>query len=274
MDRTRFLELVPESLQEALAAAAGGGVLHVAYSGGLDSRFLCWCARGLGLGVTALTVAGPHVTRAETAWARESAEAMGCGFRLFAFDAARLPALAAAGRERCYVCKKALFGELLAAAAPAPLADGTNASDLKAFRPGERAVRELGVLSPLAAAGLAKADIRRLARATGMPRPEQAARPCLLTRFPYGALPALEQLALVERAEGYVAGRAGCEAWRFRLRFPGGRPALHVEASSIAAGDPPLAAVRAELEALEPGLAGLEAQAVAELSGFYDRPQP
>ena len=91
--------------------------------------------------------------------------------------------MASGDRRRCYACKRNLFS-LLKARTDLPLCDGTNASDAGQYRPGIRAVEELGILSPLASAGLTKADIHRCAALTGMEDPEQKARPCLLTRLP------------------------------------------------------------------------------------------
>ena len=106
----------------------------------------------------------------EVAEARELAALLGVRHRVLDLpmpvDVARNPP------DRCYRCKRALFAELKAVAADegcAWLADGTNRDDLDDYRPGFRALRELGVRSPLLEAGLGKADIRRYARALDLP---------------------------------------------------------------------------------------------------------
>lgn len=205
------------SAGEAAAGAARLGKalsglprMAVALSGGLDSRFLCHMALASGCDVLALHAAGPHVPPEESETARGWARKRGLRFLDVPYDPLPVPEVAANSRERCYACKRGLLAALrraLAAAGEADrvLCDGGNADDLHAFRPGLRAVAEAGVRSPLALAGLDKRSIRALARATGLERPDQAARPCLLTRLAYGMRPQAQLLARLARAEAALA---------------------------------------------------------------------
>ena len=97
------------------------------------------------------------------------------------------------------------------------LCDGTNADDLLAYRPGLRALEEGCVRSPLAEAGLSKADIRKAASATGLDRPDQRARPCLLTRMAYGMRPDAAILARLATAEAELAEIGPLGDFRLRL---------------------------------------------------------
>mgnify|MGYP000387916843 CR=1 FL=1 len=97
------------------------------------------------------------------------------------------------------------------------LCDGSNADDLRAFRPGLRALAEAGVRSPLAEAGLSKETIRALAASTGLDRPEQRARPCLLTRMAYGMRPDAAILARLATAEAELAEIGPLGDFRLRL---------------------------------------------------------
>lgn len=184
--------------------------MAVALSGGLDSRFLCHMALAAGCDVLALHASGPHVPPAESEAARRWARERGLRVLDVPYDPLALPEVASNSRERCYACKRGLLAALrrpLAAAGEADrvLCDGGNADDLRAFRPGLRAVAEAGVRSPLALAGLDKNSIRVLARTTGLERPDQAARPCLLTRLAYGLRPRARLLARLARAEAALA---------------------------------------------------------------------
>jgi pyridinium-3,5-biscarboxylic acid mononucleotide sulfurtransferase len=60
---------------------------------------------------------------------------------------------------------------------------------------------ELGVRSPLAEAGITKADVRILARALGLPDPDRPASACLSSRIPFGQAITRERLRRVETAE-------------------------------------------------------------------------
>ena len=93
-------------------------------------------------------------------------------------------------KDRCYLCKKNLFHQVLEMAKSEGytyIIDGTNADDLKAYRPGKKALEELGVKSPLADCGLTKAGIRKYASELGISVAEKPSGSCYATRFPYGA---------------------------------------------------------------------------------------
>lgn len=213
--------------------------LAIAFSGGLDSRFLSHAASLLSIPIHLLHIRGPHVPRRESeealAWAKKRGLAATARF----LNPLDVPEVRANGRERCYHCKRYLF------AMPCDFAgspdsgrewlfcDGSNASDQMSWRPGLRALSELGVHSPLAEAGLRKEDIRLLAAATGLDNPQQRARPCLLTRFAYGLALTPEALTALQAAEyslEAVLSRAARNRLLpvvpdFRLRLVAGRKA-------------------------------------------------
>lgn len=255
----------PEARWQALLPALRGWPLAVAFSGGLDSRFLCFALRRAGCDVLALHAAGPHVPQAESVAARRWARTQGLPLLEVRHDPLSLPEVAANSRERCHACKRALMRRLREALAVAGgcriLCDGSNADDLIAFRPGQRAVREAGVLSPLALAGLNKQDLRRLGAAWGLDDPQQAARPCLLTRLAYGMHPEPALLARLAAAEADLAALPGLGDFRLRLT-----PAPLLQAATLPAALLPR--LRQVLEAHGFGGAGMVEGAV---SGFFDR---
>ena len=106
--------------------------------------------------------------------------------------------------ERCYICKKLIFGGILRIAAEhgvETVLEGTNLDDLGDFRPGMLAITELGVKSPLREAGLNKADIRKLAERYGLAVWNRPSNACLATRFPYGTRISMEKIICVGKAE-------------------------------------------------------------------------
>ncbi|KAF5085171.1 hypothetical protein DSECCO2_72200 [anaerobic digester metagenome] len=185
--------------------------LAVAFSGGLDSRFLCHAALLCGCDVLAVHVYGPHIPPQESAGAAAWARERGLRLHTARFDPLALAEVETNSPQRCYGCKTGLVallrGELapMAEAHDRVLCDGTNADDLQAYRPGLRALEEGRVRSPLAEAGLTKAQVREAARATGLDRPWQRARPCLLTRLAYGMRPEAATLARLAAAEADLA---------------------------------------------------------------------
>ncbi len=266
--------------EEFAGALRGLPPLAVAFSGGLDSRFLCHAALLCGCDVLALHARGPHIPPEESARAAQWAKDSGLSLLMLDFDPLSLPEVAANSRERCYGCKKGLIAALRATLrewragddSDRLLCDGSNADDLRAFRPGLRALAETRARSPLAEAGLGKPAIRALAVSTGLDRPEQKARPCLLTRLAYGLAPDAALLARLARAEaalGQLSAPGDCPdvsaLGDFRLRL---RPAPLLQVTR------PLGALRPQVEEIlaEHGFASCEIYATSSVSGFFDTP--
>ena len=82
--------------------------------------------------------------------------------------------------------------------------EGTNEDDLHVYRPGIQALKELGIISPLAACGITKAEVRELALARGISVANRPSMPCLATRLPYGDSISYELLAQIDKGEQYV----------------------------------------------------------------------
>lgn len=192
--------------------------IAVALSGGVDSRVLAHRLREAGHRLLALHASGPHVPTRETAWAQEWCQRMGIPMRVVTFDP--LPHVATNDRERCYRCKHALYTLLTREAGQRILYDGSNADDTRAFRPGMRALAELGIQSPLATDHLSKAHIRAYARTHAVGWPDQPSRPCLITRFAYEIAPTRGQLATLERLEDRLA-TGGLTDFRLRMDTTG-----------------------------------------------------
>lgn len=273
-DMTHTILGLPMALKEALTRASKDGLVTLAYSGGLDSRFLAFAAKRLGFTVRLLHISGPHVAPGDTEEALNYAKSMGLSVELVHIDPTNLMDLVNAGRARCYVCKRHLFEALLKISGDYPLSDGTNASDCLVFRPGRKTLQELGIHSPLAESGITKDAIRRLGRDLGFEAPDQAARPCLLTRFPYGVCPTKAQLELIAEVERWIATQPTYQGLRFRLRFPDGvTPTLHVEEDSVkAVGSENLEDLKEALQQVFGSrLEQLTIETQTTLSGFYDR---
>ncbi len=187
----------------------------LAYSGGLDSRFLAFAASSLGYIPHLFHVTGPHIPRSETLYAKDFATRHNFLYQELAFSPLSIPAVRHTHKDRCYHCKYGLFS-FLKQHTHLPLADGSHASDTRSYRPGSLALREHKILSPLALAGFEKQDIRRIAAILGMEQPDQAARPCLLTRFAYNLEVQDTTLHVLENAEEKI--HALVQGTDFRLR--------------------------------------------------------
>ncbi len=181
-----------------------GGVV-VGFSGGVDSSLLYAVAVDVlgdrAVGVTARSETYPERERRDAA---ALAGRLGGRHREIVSEELDLPAFAENPPDRCYHCKRELFGKLAEVARDEGLAwvaDGTNLDDRGDHRPGRRAARELGVRSPLEEAGFTKADVRELSRRLGLPTWDKPALACLSSRFPYGTPITRDRVARVGRAE-------------------------------------------------------------------------
>ena len=109
--------------------------------------------------------------------------------------------------DRCYLCKRALFENIQRIASENGLScvvEGSNLDDNQDYRPGHRAIAELGIKSPLRDAGLTKAEIRQLSHEFGLPTWDKPSYACLASRFVYGEAITPEKLSMVEQAEQYL----------------------------------------------------------------------
>ena len=217
-----------EKYKNLLAGIAARGSAAVAFSGGVDSSFLCYAAKAaLGHRALAITIVSPMLPKSEIAAAKEVARLVGIEHILI--EEEDIDAKVAENpKDRCYHCKKIEFGRILRAAEERGITavlDGSNTDDLGDYRPGLLALEELRVASPLREAGMAKADIRELSRRFGLPTWDKPAFACLASRIPYGETITREKLSRVEKAEEALAAYGFRQ---FRVRSHGGIARIEV----------------------------------------------
>lgn len=178
----------------------------IGFSGGVDSSYLAAVAVEALAPSNTLAIIGRSASLAGREEDHASKVAQSIGIPTLETDTGELadPRYAANPTNRCYFCKTVLWDTLLPLARERgfeTLIDGTNADDLSDYRPGGKAASEHGVLSPLAAIGMSKAEIRERTRERGWPWWDRPASPCLSSRLPYGIAVTPERLRQVERAE-------------------------------------------------------------------------
>lgn len=181
----------------------------VALSGGVDSTYLLYKAvEALGPeNVLAVTVNSELTAKREIEAARAAAIQVGALHRVLDVQLLDVSEIAENGRERCYICKKHIYEKILAldeCSARTSLLDGSNADDQKETRPGMRAVKELGILTPMLEVGLSKKEVRFLAKENGLLCWDRPSSPCLASRLPYGERITPAKLLIVSAAERYL----------------------------------------------------------------------
>ena len=197
----------------------------VAFSGGVDSTFLLHRAHKVRKSaIVAITIRTPYIPSREIDEAAEFTRSFGIKHKII--DIAFPEMIRNNPIDRCYLCKKAIFTDLLSFAKKNNyqyVIDGTNADDTGDFRPGIKALNELGIRSPLLESGLTKKDIRELSREEDLDIWDKPAMACLLTRIPYDTEISQGTLRLVEEAENML----------FELGYPGTRVRIHGDLARI-----------------------------------------
>lgn len=219
-------ESLAQKMDVLVAWLTKTGRLAVALSGGMDSACLLREAvRAVGAdNVLALTVKSDLLSATELSRARAVAKALGVKLALVPVNVLANVDIVQNGAMRCYHCKSELLSNMLKAAKAHGfdvLVDGTQHDDFLSARPGRRALLELQIASPLAIAGLTKADIRRLCE--DWPLVDNPPNACLATRIPFGTMITSHDLRRVEKAERGVAlpgVRVRCHGDLARIELP------------------------------------------------------
>jgi uncharacterized protein len=185
------------------------GSVLIAYSGGVDSTFLIKVAAGvLGDNVLAVTAVSPTYPKQELTFARRMAGEFGIRHRLINTNELKDKRFTSNSANRCYFCKKELFGKLIKIARKNKLkfvCDASNLSDDTDYRPGNKAKGEFGIRSPLKEAGFTKEDIRRISRRLGLRSWNKPALACLASRIPYGTKISTNILSRINKAEKFLS---------------------------------------------------------------------
>lgn len=208
----------------------------IAFSGGVDSSFLLKAASdALGSeNVIAITLKAAVNPEKEVAEAVELAELTGAKHLVIPVDVMSIPGFRENPPDRCYICKKAIFERIIKEAQGYginTIFDGTNADDVNDYRPGMKALKELGVISPLKECGLGKSEIRKYSKETGIKTWDKPSMACLASRVPYNEPITEEKLRLVGKAEAMLQAMGFTQ---FRVRCHGSIARIEIAPEEMA----------------------------------------
>jgi pyridinium-3,5-biscarboxylic acid mononucleotide sulfurtransferase len=211
------------------------GPVLVAFSGGVDSTVLLkFAVDELGPDrVVAVTAHGDVHTPEELARARRLADEIGVRHMVIDSHELEVPGFSENPPDRCFMCRGAMYQqmwELARIEGFGTVVDGANRDDGSDYRPGMRAAKSLAVRSPLAEAGLGKAEVRALARESGLSNWDLPASPCLSSRFPYGEEITKDKLLMVAAGERRLRELGFATA---RVRHHGDLARIEVDAPEI-----------------------------------------
>ena len=192
----------------------------VAFSGGTDSTLVAKIAKDeLGEKTMAITVNSPMYPASELRNAKAVAREIGIRHLVVDVDPMNDKSFIINPPDRCYLCKLDDLRHIRGIADERGLSeiiDGSNADDKNDYRPGLRAKEEMRVRSPLAEAGLTKADVRAISKTLRLPTAHKSSSPCLASRIPYGEMITREKLTMIEEAEEFLKAK-GFDEVRVRI---------------------------------------------------------
>ena len=196
------------------------GRVSIAFSAGVDSALLLYAAHeALGDNVLAITADSPVYPKSELGAAVDFCRRYGIRHEIFDPGELACEEYAENPPDRCYICKHILMGRMLEISKSHGidiLAEGSNTDDEGDYRPGMRAIRELGIRSPLREAGLSKKEIREISRKIGLSTWDKPSYACLASRIPYGDRITETKLNMIGQAER-VLKDMGFEQCRVRV---------------------------------------------------------
>ncbi len=210
--REKKIEMLAEFFRQNPRAALG-------FSGGVDSAWLLYAGIKAGAEIQPYYIRTAFQPDFELRDAKRLCGELGTALNIVELDIFQVEEAVKNPHNRCYYCKKALFGALKEQAVRdgfSILLDGTNASDDADDRPGMQAARELSVRSPLRECGITKAEVREMSRQAGLFTWNKPAYACLATRIPAGEMITDEKLCRIEAGENELFGM-GFSDFRIRL---------------------------------------------------------
>jgi pyridinium-3,5-biscarboxylic acid mononucleotide sulfurtransferase len=191
---------------QLLSYLKGMGKVAVAFSGGVDSSFLLAAVKiALGDHAVGITIASPALPVYELEDAKHIAQLIGIRHVIIQSDEIE-DSVINNPVNRCYFCKKEEYGIIKEEAAKLGIShviDGSNADDMKDYRPGMKARDEIQVSSPLQKIGMTKDEIRQFSKTLELPTWDKPAYACLFSRIPYGQKINMDDLAKIEKAEKF-----------------------------------------------------------------------
>ena len=192
----------------------------IAFSGGVDSTFLLKAAKeALDKNILAITIVSSMNPKREIKESVEFCKEIGVKHILIDADEYSIPEFVANDKERCYFCKKEIFTKIKEKAKNEGfdiVADGSNIDDNSDYRPGMKALKELGIVSPLKEANLSKNEIRKICKEINLSVWNKPSMACLASRIPYGTAISRDKLEKVELAEEILLNKGFKQ---FRVRY-------------------------------------------------------
>ena len=228
-------ELLERKYKNLLDTLRAYGKVAVAFSSGVDSTFLLYAAKeALGSNLIAdggtpsghdsnpdliaVTVSADFVAEREKDEAGTFCKDNGIRHIICDVSLSEIPHFSENPPDRCYYCKHHIFENILRIAGEhgiSTVVEGSNLDDNGDYRPGHKAIAELGIKSPLRDCGFSKAEIREVSKHLGLPTWQKPSFACLASRVPYGNTITSQKLTMIDKAEDFLLSHGFSQ---FRVR--------------------------------------------------------
>ncbi len=204
---------------EKLKTFFNGKKAIVAFSGGVDSSLLAFLAKNCADDVLLLTEKSILYPEGEMVSCRLFAEKYGISHEFIERDPFIDERFVQNPPDRCYFCKKGLYDEINRIKLERGfdiVVDGSNMDDLKDYRPGIRATKELNIQTPYIDFDLHKDEIRKLSEVFHLPTHKKPSMACLSSRVSYYQRITPDTIVRIQKAENFLRNLLNLQQIRVR----------------------------------------------------------
>ena len=192
----------------------------VAFSGGVDSSLLAFLSKKYGKDVLLVTERSLLYLDEDIDEAAQFAKKYQIPHIIIEFEPLNDNDFKKNPVNRCYICKKGLYSEIIKIKEERnfdTILDGSNLDDLSDYRPGMQALMELNISTPYLDFKINKDEIRKILKYYQLEIYSKPSMACFASRIPYNQLINEKKLMMIKEAERFLKKTFNLAQLRVRL---------------------------------------------------------